>query len=167
MREFWDSVPAVHVARAESGQLFLVDNFGVPFPGEHVVRLGLPDITEEQYYEMQDEAVEEESNRFQAWIDKIPSGRIPKQGYIYAVICGDKLKLGRTIDTKQRFHAYRVASDNYRELVTLLVDDYVTAEKVLLARFGSVNRNEWFPYTPELEAEVLKYFKELEAANAD
>ncbi len=82
-----------------------------------------------------------------------------KPGFIYAIRCGNKLKIGRTKNLESRFKNYKKVSDIFSIIATIKVEDYIKAEKTTLEHFGgTVTQHEWFDHSPEIEAKVLDYF---------
>lgn len=136
----------------------LADRFGVPLPDSLVESIHLSGVSYGEYEARHDLAVDAAN-----WAVTPKSAEPEKNraGYVYAVIVGEKLKIGRTIALQSRFSQYRKTCNNFSVIESLKVEDYYQAESELLAAFGGEpNKHEWFDYRPELLIKVRDVFAE-------
>lgn len=157
MQEYEAYYPDATVWRTSTGRLVVLDSTGITKPDSYVERievLGVSDLD----YELLKEEQERDYMLSQERDSKTPEPVVKKPGYIYAVKCGTKLKLGRSKKPELRFKQYRKLTDDFVVIKQKYVADHVKAEKAMLTFFRNGEWTEWFDYTPEFELSVLQYF---------
>lgn len=167
---WWKSVTsdshslASHIhLRIEDGKAFLHDSMGHTVPPSvtieilNLLRNYIVNNTDEDILKKNISMLDEEPLIYTKGKTTKPK---PILGYLYAVRCGNKLKLGRTKNLKLRLQSYKKVTDVFNILATAKVNDYLLAEKELISYFGGkVGKQEWFNYESELHISVCEYFK--------
>lgn len=155
------AMPVGYIFEASNGKYVLVDRMSAALPDSEVDKVMKLGVTEDSYKKT---VARKEAEMDENYFQKRASGKKNMTaGYIYAVVCGDKLKLGRTTNMNNRMMAYKRASHNFRLIAATHVVDYKTAEFDLLKTFGiKSGESEWSDYSEDLEYAVSKYFRELQ-----
>jgi hypothetical protein len=87
---------------------------------------------------------------------------ITKAGFIYAVRCGDKIKIGQTKNLESRMKQYKKGYHNFELLVTSETDDCLIDEQIMLEFLGGeALKNEWLDYSPELQLTTIDAFEHM------
>lgn len=82
-----------------------------------------------------------------------------KPGFIYAVRCDDRIKLGRTRNLEDRIRYYTRIVPDAEVIATLSVPNCIAAEADLCAEFSlEAGKREWMPYSQPVEKRVVNYF---------
>ncbi|MCA4995142.1 hypothetical protein HWD35_10500 [Tsukamurella tyrosinosolvens] len=149
----------VGVVLREGDTLTLYDCSGVPMPDSVVSSISKHGITDRDYAQAVEEQREIDRLRYAEMAESSQPSRFVGRGSIYAVVVGDRIKIGRSINLPKRLRDYERTYDNYRLIATFESDDIGSAEKAALAQFGGIaGRNEYLPYSEELESSVREYF---------
>lgn len=80
------------------------------------------------------------------------------KGFVYAIVVGEKIKVGKTKNPDKRIKSYRPIADNFRVIGVWESDNYHELERDLLKQLGGKPYViEWFAYTQEAEEKVRTY----------
>lgn len=162
---WWDSVasgktnynPHYYLTAAD-GKALIRDGMGLVLPPSVTSRVieqlqaGIDSTSDEHVLQHNLEVISRDT-------EDIEKEQVPRPGFIYAVRCGNKLKIGRTMNLDNRFSSYRRVSGIFNVIATSRSIDYIQEEKDILNFFGGVaGKVEWFDYTDELKEKVVDYF---------
>lgn len=146
-------MPIGYIFEEPDGSYTLTDKWSVFLTDEDIDKVNKHGITRKEY----DETVRDKMA--EVYTPTPPAEKKTVSGWVYAVRCGNKLKLGRTKDIQSRFKQYRKVTDKFEIIATAKVADYVQSEIDLMVAFGGVaGKQEWFDYTSKRHSEALEYF---------
>lgn len=135
-------------------------SIGVDIPRSVLLRAAdkAPDYDEDTFWQLVDNRCDELNNESAPVAYPKPD----KPGFIYAVVVGQKIKLGRTVSLTSRFKSYERVCDNFRVIATKSVDSPVQAERDFLAQFDLIaGKSEWTNYSEQLESDICDWLKSL------
>lgn len=134
----------------------LTDNMGVTLPDDFIQGIIPQGISIEEYeanhaVAVRDMNVGTSKKAYRAYK--------PTSGYIYAVVAGGTIKIGKSKTVSTRLKMYKKAFPNYKLIGMFESDDITEEEKDTLYQFGGkAGSNEWLIYTPDLEEQIETYF---------
>ena len=149
MRKLW---PMGFIFETEEGNIVLTDKGCFELPDSQVDKVIKLGITNDQY----NESIRDFMN---TPIQRTPKVKKIQTGFLYAVIVGERIKLGRTKNTKDRFTQYSKISDNFSVIAIAESSDYIAEESEMLEFFRKYDhRGEYFRHNDNLIKEVIGYF---------
>ena len=147
--------PVGYIFEAEDGSLVLTDADAVYLPDEQLDRVARLGISQQEF----ESSRLEKLNSLEKILAQKKITNKEETGFLYAVIVGEKIKLGRTKDTKNRFAQYSKITDNFQIIAIAESIDYIAEESEMLDFFKSYNhRGEYFSHSDRLLEEVKEYF---------
>lgn len=150
--------PVGFIFETEEGELVLTDRNSVYLPDSAIKKIKKFKISDEDYKLN----CEDKARELDRMYKSIKNKKTDKEGFIYAVRIGTKIKLGRTLDPQRRFMAYKNVSDRFSILSIAKVSNYKSSELEMLKKFGWQNgENEYFEHSDELEKNVIRHILEL------